>query len=46
MILQLYQKLWLDDVRFLRYDAQKTDGQTDGEQKAHIEGVPRLKIFV
>ena len=25
----VYQKLWSDDVRFLRYSARQTDGQTD-----------------
>ena len=25
----VYQKLWSDDVRFLRHGAQRTDGQTD-----------------
>ena len=33
----VYQKLWLDDVQFLRYGAR----QTDGRKKWHIEvGVP------
>ena len=27
----VYQKLWLDDVRFLRHGAQRTDGRTDGK---------------
>ena len=27
----VYHKFWLDDVRFLRYGAQQTDGQTDGK---------------
>ena len=31
------QKLWLDDVRFLRYDERQTDGRTDGRKKWHIE---------
>ena len=26
----VYQKLWSDDVRFLRYGEQRTDGRTDG----------------
>ena len=26
----VYQKLWLDDARFLRYDAQQMDTQTNG----------------
>ena len=25
----VYQKLWLDDVRFLRYGVRRTDGRTD-----------------
>ena len=25
----VYQKLWSDDVRFLRYGAQRTDGRTE-----------------
>ena len=41
----LYQKLWSDNVRFLRYGARRTDGQTDGRQKKwHIEvGAPPKK---
>ena len=37
----LYQKLWLDDVRFLRYGAW----QTDGQKKWHIEvgALPKKK---
>ena len=27
--LQVYQKLWSNDTRFLRYGARKTDGQMD-----------------
>ena len=27
----LCQKLWLEDARFLRYGARRTDGQTDGQ---------------
>ena len=35
----VYQKLWSDDVQFLRYGVQQTDGQTDG--KSYIEvGIP------
>ena len=34
---QVYQKLWLDDVRFLRYGAWQTDGQTEGQKKWYIE---------
>ena len=38
----VHQKLWSDDVRFPRYGAQWTDGQTDGgRKKQHIEaGAP------
>ena len=32
-----YHKLWLDDVRFLRYGAQQMDGWTDERKKWHIE---------
>ena len=36
-----YRKLWLDDVSFLRYGAQQTDGRTDRWKKWDIEvGVP------
>ena len=43
----VYQKLWSDDVRFLRYDVQQTDGQKDGWKKWHIEvGAPHLKICI
>ena len=36
----VYQKLWLDDVRFLRYGAR----QTDGRKKLHTEvGAPPKK---
>ena len=34
---QVYQKLWLDEVRFLRYGAWQTDGETDVQKKWHIE---------
>ena len=34
---QVYQKLWLDDVRFLRYGARQADVQTEGEKKWQIE---------
>ena len=38
----VYQKLWLGDARFLRYDAR----QTDGRKKWHIEvGAPPKNIF-
>ena len=33
MILHVYQKLQLDDVQFLRYDARQTDQWTDGRKK-------------
>ena len=33
----VHPKLWLDDVRFLRYDTRWTDGRTDGQKKWHIE---------
>ena len=38
----LYQKLWLDDVRFLRYGARQTDRQTDRwtENVTHRCGCP------
>ena len=32
-----YQKLWLDDVMFLRYCGRQMDGQMDGQKKWHIE---------
>ena len=42
----MYLKLWLDDVRFLRYGVQQKDGQTDGWEKWHIEvGAPPYKNF-
>ena len=38
---RVHQKLWLDDVQFLRHGAWQTDGQTDGQmegqKKWHIE---------
>ena len=42
---QVHQKLWLDDVQFLRQGVQwtdkQTDGQTDRQKKWHIEvGAP------
>ena len=38
----VYQKLWSDDGRFLRYGAWQTDGRTDG--KSDIQRwVPHLK---
>ena len=37
----VYQKLWLDEVRFLRYGAQRTDRQTGRRYKWHTEvGAP------
>ena len=39
----VYQKLWSDDIWFLRYGAQRTDGRTDGCEKWHIGWVPHLK---
>ena len=37
IILHVYQKLWSDEVQFLRYGAQRTDGWTDGwMEKWHI----------
>ena len=33
----LHQKLWLHDVRFLRYGPRWTDGWMDGWKKWHIE---------
>ena len=33
----VYQKLWSDDVRFLKYDARQTDGRTDGRTKRRAE---------
>ena len=41
----VYQKLWLDDVRFLRNGARWTDGRTDRRKKWHIEvGAPSNKL--
>ena len=40
----LHQKLWLDDVRFLRYGVRWTDGRTDERKKWHVEvGAPHKK---
>ena len=37
----VYQKLWSDNVLFLRYAVQQTDRRTDGWEKWHIEvGAP------
>ena len=38
----LYQKLWSDDVRFLRHGARQTDGRTDGKSDI-LRWVPHLK---
>ena len=38
----VYQKLWLDNVQFLRYGAQQADGQTDGKSDVK-RWVPHLK---
>ena len=35
---QVYQKLWLDDVQFLRYVAWQTDRQTDGRMDGRTDG--------
>ena len=48
IISHMYQKLWSDDVQFLRYGVQWMDGQTDGQtdrwKKRHIEvGAPPKK---
>ena len=43
----MYQKLSSDDVQFLRYGAQQTDGWTDGQmdRKSDTEvGAPPKKI--
>ena len=41
----VHQKLWLDDVRFLRYGARWTDGRTERRKKWHIEvGAPPKNI--
>ena len=45
----MYQKLWSDDVQFLQYGAQQTDGQMDGQtdsqKKWYIEvGAPPKNI--
>ena len=45
-ISSLYQKLWLDNVRFLRYGAQQMDRQTDGQKKWHREvGAPPKNVY-
>ena len=45
----VHQKLWSDDVEFLRYGVRRTDertnGGTDGRKKQHIEvGAPPKNI--
>ena len=43
--LHMYQKLWLDDVRFLRNGAQQTDNsQIDGKSDTEV-GAPPKKYF-
>ena len=39
----VYQKLWLDDVRFLRYGARQTDRRTDRKSDI-LRYVPNIKI--
>ena len=39
----VYQSLWLDEVRFLRYGARPTDGQTDAQKEVSATPVPHLK---
>ena len=34
----MYQELWSDDVQFLRYGAQRTDGQIDGQTDGQTDG--------
>ena len=45
----MYQKLWLDDVRFLKYGARRTywqtDGRTGGRKKWYTELGAHLKIL-
>ena len=37
----MYQKLWSNDVWFLRFGARRMDGRTDGWKKWHIQvGTP------
>ena len=33
----VHQKLWSEDLWFLRYAVRQTNGQTDGQKKWHIE---------
>ena len=37
----VYHKFWLEDVRFLRYGAQRTDGQTDGKSDIEVGAPPK-----
>ena len=40
----MYHRWWLDDVWFLRYGTQQTDGWADGSKRWNIEvGVPPKK---
>ena len=43
--ISFYQKLWSDDIQFLRYGARQTDGQTDGrmEKVTYRGGCPMQK---
>ena len=41
----MYQKLWLDDVRFLKYGARRTYWQTGGRKKWYTEVGAHLKIL-
>ena len=40
IILHVYQKLWLDDVWFLRHGVWQTDGQADGKSDIIEVGAP------
>ena len=42
----VYQKLWLDDVWFLRYRAQLTDGRKKFEQGVTLFGMKKEKRIV
>ena len=42
----VYQKLWLDDVWFLRYRAQLTDGRKKFEQSVTLFGMKKEKRIV
>ena len=42
-----YQKLWSDDVKFLKYDARQMNGQMDRWKKRHIKvGAPPKNTMV